>query len=67
MWGHWSWTYWHDEENKPKDKKNTSGYCDHTWVDKPLFNHIHIMCDKCGMLHSEWLNEKTTKKEGYYD
>lgn len=66
MWGHWSWTYWQDEENKPS-KENKAAYCDHTWVDKPLFNHVHKMCDKCGMYYTEWLSAQSTKKEDYYD
>ena len=65
MFGHWTWSYWHDEENKPKATKPqevTNGvYCDHYWVDKPLFSHVHRMCDKCGVYYSEWLDAKSKK------
>jgi len=66
MWGHWSWSYWQDEENKPKQETKPN-YCDHAWLEKPLFNHVHKMCDKCGILYTEWLNEKTIEKDMYYD
>ena len=67
MWGgHWSWNYWQDDELKPKQKE-TKSYCPHDWVDKPLFSHIHKMCDKCGMYYSEWMKEQSKANGEYHD
>lgn len=61
----WTWKgfydsegcYWSDEELKTESNKK----CDHNWVDKPLFNLMHKMCDKCGMTFKEYQDDKNGK------
>lgn len=68
----WTWkgfydsegSYWSDEEVKPSKTQQ----CQHVWVDKPLFNMVHNMCDKCGITKKEYEDEKFSKSSiAYYD